>query len=89
MPPDKKNLFTSGMIKNGYREIVGAFRRVKEIPDIKNFLLAFFFYSAGVQTVIYLATIFAKKELRYTASDSFQKIYQQTFNIILSLFSQK
>lgn len=33
--------------------------------------------------------IFAKKELRYTASDSFQKIYQQTFNIILSLFSQK
>ncbi|MGB4959929.1 MAG: MFS transporter, partial [Saprospiraceae bacterium] len=69
MPPDKKNLFTSGMIKNGYREIVGAFRRVKEIPDIKNFLLAFFFYSAGVQTVIYLATIFAKKELGFETGE--------------------
>lgn len=33
--------------------------------------------------------IFVKKELRYTASDYFQKIYQQTLNIILSLFKQK
>lgn len=65
MPPDKKNLFKISMIKNGYKEIVGAFRRVRKMPDIKNFLTAFFFYSAGVQTVIYLATIFAKKELGF------------------------
>ncbi len=69
MPKDKKNLFTAGMIKNGYKEIAGAFSRVKNIPNIKHFLLAFFFYSAGVQTVIYLATIFAKKELAFETAE--------------------
>jgi len=69
MPKDKKNLFTAGMIKNGYREIAGAFKRVRNIPNIKHFLLAFFFYSAGVQTVIYLATIFAKKELAFETAE--------------------
>ncbi|MFZ1561212.1 MAG: MFS transporter [Saprospiraceae bacterium] len=69
MPKDKKNLFTAGMIKNGYREIAGAFNRVRNIPNIKYFLLAFFFYSAGVQTVIYLATIFAKKELAFETAE--------------------
>ena len=65
MPPDKKNLFTTSMIMNGYKEIKGAFQRVNAIPDIRNFLTAFFFYSACVQTVIYLATILAKKELGF------------------------
>ena len=69
MPKDKKNLFTAGMVKNGYREIAGAFNRVRNIPNIKHFLLAFFFYSAGVQTVIYLATIFAKKELAFETAE--------------------
>ena len=69
MPKDKKNMFTSGMIKNGYLEIANAFRRVKKIANIKHFLLAFFFYSAGVQTVIYLATIFAKKELAFETAE--------------------
>lgn len=69
MPPDKKNLFTSDMIRKGYRELSGAFNRVKAMPDIRNFLTAFFFYSAGVQTVIYLATIFAKKELGFETGE--------------------
>jgi MFS transporter, UMF1 family len=69
MPKDKKNLFTAGMIKHGYTEIAGAFKRVRNIPNIKHFLLAFFFYSAGVQTVIYLATIFAKKELAFETAE--------------------
>ncbi|MBK6500795.1 MAG: MFS transporter [Saprospiraceae bacterium] len=46
-----------------------AFNRIKEIPDLRRFLLAFFFYSAGVQTVIYLATIFAKKELNFATGE--------------------
>jgi len=69
MPKDKKSFFTSGMIKNGYLEIAKAFNRVKSIDNIKYFLLAFFFYSAGVQTVIYLATIFAKKELAFETAE--------------------
>ncbi|MFZ1580373.1 MAG: MFS transporter, partial [Saprospiraceae bacterium] len=59
----------SDMIKNGYNEIFKAFNRIKEIPDLRRFLLSFFFYSAGVQTVIYLATIFAKKELNFATGE--------------------
>lgn len=33
--------------------------------------------------------VFAKKELKYTASGSFQEIFNQITNIILSLFKQK
>jgi len=69
LPKDKKQLFTSDMIKNGYNEIFKAYNRIKEIPDLRRFLLAFFFYSAGVQTVIYLATIFAKKELNFATGE--------------------
>ena len=69
MPPDQVNLFSKDMIKNGYREIRGAFERIKKIPDIRNFLTAFFFYSAGVQTIIYLATVFAKKELGFAVGE--------------------
>jgi UMF1 family MFS transporter len=60
MPPDQVNLFSKDMIKNGYREIRGAFERIKKIPDIRNFLTAFF---------IYLATVFAKKELGFAVGE--------------------
>ncbi len=69
MQPDQVNLLSKDMIKNGYREIRGAFERIKKIPDIRNFLTAFFFYSAGVQTIIYLATVFAKKELGFAVGE--------------------
>lgn len=69
MPPDQINLFSKDMIKNGYIEIKGAFERIRNIPDIRNFLTAFFFYSAGVQTIIYLATVFAKKELGFAVGE--------------------
>jgi UMF1 family MFS transporter len=39
------------------------------MAELKSFLLAFFFYSAGVQTVIYLAATFAEKELQFPTSE--------------------
>ena len=38
-------------------------------PNLRWFLSAFFFYSAGVQTIIYLATVFAEKELGFESSE--------------------
>ncbi len=38
--------------------------QIKANPLIIKFLTAFFFYDMGVQTVIYVATIFAKDELK-------------------------
>ncbi|MBC7884863.1 MAG: MFS transporter [Saprospiraceae bacterium] len=69
LPKDAITKFKSSMLKNGYREISAAYIRVKASPNIKSFLLAFFFYSAGVQTVIYLATIFAEKELNFETAE--------------------
>ena len=37
--------------------------------DIAKFLMAFFCYSAGVQTVVYVATLFAKKELNFPETE--------------------
>jgi UMF1 family MFS transporter len=37
--------------------------------DLKKFLAAFFFYSAGLQSVIYLATIFAESELKMESGE--------------------
>ncbi|MDV7396763.1 MFS transporter, partial [Arthrospira platensis SPKY1] len=41
---------------------------VRAEENILGFLAAFFFYSAGVQTVLFLAATFAEKELDFGAS---------------------
>jgi MFS transporter, UMF1 family len=69
LPKDIGKVFNSSMLSGGYYEIFNAFKAVKESPNLKKFLLAFFFYSAGVQTVIYLATIFAQKELGFETGE--------------------
>ncbi|MCR9015889.1 MFS transporter [Aquiflexum gelatinilyticum] len=54
----KKALFLKG-----YREINKIFQIVKKTTVMHRFLAAFFFYSMGVQTVMYLAATFGDKEL--------------------------
>jgi MFS transporter, UMF1 family len=51
-------------ILNGFRELGKVLRQVKGLYLLKRFLLAFFFYNMGVQTVMYVAVIFADQELR-------------------------
>jgi len=48
---------------NGFRELAIVIKELKKQKLLKTFLLAFFFYNMGVQTVLYLATIFGDKEL--------------------------
>lgn len=59
----------SDMAARGWRELTGVWRRLTDYPAAKQFLLAFFCYSAGVQTVMYLASIFAKKELNFETAE--------------------
>jgi MFS transporter, UMF1 family len=63
LPKDSLNKLSFSSLSNGYSEIRKVFNNAKKNASIINFLFAFFLYSAGVQTVIYLATIFAEKEL--------------------------
>lgn len=48
---------------NGFHELKKVWNQVKQMPVLKSYLTAFFFYSMGVQTVMLAATIFGSKEL--------------------------
>lgn len=50
-------------ILNGFRELQKVLQQVKGLPRMKRYLLAYFFYNMGVQTVMYVATIFGIEEL--------------------------
>ena len=52
------------VFKDGFSEVKKVYRQVKEMPVLKRFLRAFFFYSMGVQTVMLAATIFGSKVLK-------------------------
>jgi UMF1 family MFS transporter len=57
---------TGKMLSKGIQEIKSVFFDLRSKPQILRYLTAFFFYSAGVQTVIYLASAFGAKELGFT-----------------------
>ena len=57
--PDKKaGDKTQNLWSKGYEEIRKVWQNLKQQPNLKRFLLAYFFYNMGVQTVMYLATLF-------------------------------
>jgi UMF1 family MFS transporter len=52
----------------GYQEIVKVWRSLKDYPDLKRYLFAFFFYNSGVQTIMYLSTLFGTDVLQLESS---------------------
>lgn len=57
------------LLTKGYQELKKVWGEVKKTKNTKRFLFSFFFYSAGVQTVIYMASVFAEKELKFETSE--------------------
>tara|TARA_R110002012_G_scaffold16968_3_gene64747 strand:- start:57373 stop:58635 length:1263 start_codon:yes stop_codon:yes gene_type:complete len=55
--------YSKSIIASGYREIIKVFNELKSQPILKYYLTSFFFYSMGVQTVMYMAASFGSKEL--------------------------
>lgn len=53
----------NNIITNGYSELRKVWNQLKQMPVIKRFLGAFFFYNMGVQTVMLAATLYGKSEL--------------------------
>lgn len=49
---------------NGFKELMKVWHELKPLKYLKRFVLAFFFYNMAVQSVMYLATFFAKDELQ-------------------------
>jgi UMF1 family MFS transporter len=64
LPPDvRTEARWPTLISRGYRELRMVWDSLADLPMLKRFLAAFFLYNTGVQTVIYLATLFGSKEL--------------------------
>ena len=55
---------TGNRLLNGYRELRIVQRQLKDYGSLRFFLIAFFFYSMGMQTILYLATLFGTAELQ-------------------------
>ncbi|MBJ6118463.1 MFS transporter [Pontibacter sp. BT310] len=55
-------------VLNGFKELQKVWTQVQELPMLKRYLLAYFFYNMGVQTVMYVATIFGIEELNLADS---------------------
>src|SRR6185295_9493437 len=51
-----------------YRELKKVFHELKDNSTLKRFLLSFFFYNMGTQTVMYVATLFGNSELKLKTS---------------------
>ena len=67
-PASRKQTTTAGnYLFNGFRELRSVFGQLQHRPLIKRFLMAFFVYNMGVQTVMYVATIFGSDELKLPA----------------------
>ncbi len=56
---EQKNILT-----NGYRELKKVITQLVHLPVLKRYLLAFFFFNMGVQTVMLAATLYGKSELQ-------------------------
>jgi MFS transporter, UMF1 family len=59
---------TGRYIFNGYLELKKVWNELRESSRLKTFLLSFFFYNMGVQTVMYVATLFGDGELHLDSS---------------------
>lgn len=49
---------------NGFKELTKVWKELHPLKYLKRFILAFFFYNMAVQSVMYLATFFAKDEIQ-------------------------
>ncbi len=54
-----------GALWRGFRELKLVFAEFRKTHRLKRFLFAFFFYNTGVQTVMLMAVLFAKKEIAW------------------------
>ncbi|MEO6902483.1 MAG: MFS transporter [Bacteroidia bacterium] len=65
LPNEKKHSTNNkNVFLNGFKELWKVWNELKQIKQLKRYLASFFFYSMGVQTVLLMAVLFAKKEIK-------------------------
>lgn len=65
LPNNKRSAkLNTDIFLKGYRELAGVWKILKSEPKLKSFLVSFFFFTMGIQTVVYVAALFGSKELK-------------------------
>ncbi|MEQ9423996.1 MAG: MFS transporter [Cyclobacteriaceae bacterium] len=64
LPNQERNRIDSTILVQGYREIRKVWFSLTDSPVLKKYLFSFFFYTMGVQTVMYLAPLYGTKVLQ-------------------------
>jgi UMF1 family MFS transporter len=68
LPEDRPSKPVDKLLSKGYQELRKAWRNLRSEPNAMRFLFAFFCYNAGVQAVLFLASTFAEKELKFSST---------------------
>ncbi|MBS1650974.1 MAG: MFS transporter [Bacteroidetes bacterium] len=71
------------LIKKGFYELLSVFKIATKIKKLKQFLLSYFFYNMGVQTVMVVAVLFARKEIDWGTGELAEK--HKTTALIVSI----
>ncbi len=69
LPADFPDPPGEDLVKKGFEELKKVWNALKGQTFTKRFLFSFFFYNAGVQTILFLAATFADQELEFSTSD--------------------
>ncbi len=74
---------TGNRFTKGARELIGVWHNLKENKVLKRYLLSFFILTMGVQTVMLMAVLFAKQEVKQVIDGVEQKM--EDGNLIISV----
>ena len=71
------------LILKGFKELRSVFKQVKKMIQLKRFLVSYFFYNMGVQTVMVVAVLFARNEIDWGTGEAAEKA--KTTSLIVSI----
>ncbi len=63
--PEKETgrMYTRNVLSNGFKELAKVWNQLTHSPSLKRYLLSFFVFSMGVQTIMQMASLFGTKEI--------------------------
>lgn len=74
---------TKGVLFKGFKELRSVFAQVRKMSGLKRFLISYFFYNMGVQTVMIVAVLFARSEIDWGIGEAAEKA--KTTSLIISV----
>lgn len=74
---------TKGLLFKGFKELRSVFTQIRKIVALKRFLISYFFYNMGVQTIMVVAVLFARNEIEWGTGEMAEKA--KTTSLIISI----